>query len=212
MTVTKVDIYNDACTHLGVDPDIESDTEDTKKARVFNAIWDSSRKHCLKRHDWGCAKEFFDLVVVGTKPLSWGYQYKWDNQMLSPRFIQNTNRKADRIPFSSGTYSDDDNGRIRVIWTDQADAIMCGTYDLEEPNLMSEELQESIAAYMAFKSSHQFTDSKSIKNQAYEFYQMKIAEGAQIDALQEADDPEQEAPWIRSRGGTADPLPQVIRE
>lgn len=211
MTITKVEIYNNALAHLGVDPNIESETEETKKLRVLSAVYNSSRVHCLKVHDWGCAKSFFTLTEVGTKPSSWAKQYKWPNQMLKPRFIENANRKADLLAFSIGTYEDADNGRNKVIWSDVSDVVMCGTYDLTDTDQFSQELADSISAYMAWRTARQFTDSKTIKQQAYEFYLRMLAEGAQIDAEMEADDPEQDADWIRARGGGVEPLPEVIR-
>lgn len=211
MTISKVEIFNNTLAHLGVDPNIEAENEDTKKWRVLNAVWESSRRHCLKAHDWGCAKEYFTLVEVGTAPSSWAKQYKWPNTMLKPRFIEQDNRKADRLPYSIGSYEDDDNARGKVILTDVADAIMVGTLDLTDTHLMTDELADSIASYMAWRTARNFTDSKTIKQQAYEFHLRMLAEGAQIDAQMDADDPEQDADWIRARGGGVEPLPEVIR-
>jgi len=211
MAQTKVDLYNRTLVHLGVNPNIESESEDTKKRIVLDASYNSARKHVLKQHDWSCAKEYFTLVEVGTPPASWAKQYKWPNDMLKPRYLERKNRKSTEIPFTTATYSDADNGRIKVIQTDLSNAVMVGTYNLEEVNDFTIELFEGIAAYLAFLSSHQFTDSSQIKQQAFNFFENMVGMGAQMDANAEAQDEEQSSPWHRARDYDVDPYPEVIR-
>lgn len=211
MALTKVDLYNNILEHLGETPNVESSTEKTKAVKVFNAIYDVSRKTVLKAHDWGFAKRFYSLVAVGTAPVSWGYQYKHPNDMLKPRFIERSNRRSTELSYAIANYEDDDNGKIKVIHTDAGNAVMVGTDDIEDLSLFSEECFEALAAYMAFKSVRNFTDSRALKSDAWQVYQAMLAQGAQIDALSEADDLEQDADWIRARG-SHDIRPAVIGE
>lgn len=201
MTTTLVSVYNLTLANLGIDPNVESETEETKKRRVLSSVYDFSRKTILKAHNWGFATAYATLSPVGTKPTDWSYQYAWPNAMLKPRYIVQAVRNADPIPFRVGQYSDNDNGLQKVIWTDEANAEMAMTVDTLDLDLWTTEAIETLAAYMAFRTAHPFTDSKSKQNDMYQLYLRTMADAAQIDALTNADDEEQEADWIRARNG-----------
>lgn len=209
---TKADIFNATLVLMGVTPDVESDTEKTKKAKTLNAIWDFSRKFVLKAHDWGFAKKYYNLVEVGTAPVSWAYQYKFPNDMLKPRYIEQANRRADELPYEIAQYEDADNGLIKVIRCDISAAVMVGTANVTDLSIFTEEFIDPLSGYMAFKGVRPFSDSKTFQRELLNGYKESLANGAHIDALSEADDPEQDADWIRARGGGVAPLPQVIGE
>ena len=81
MTTTKVNAFNITLAHLGIDPNIESETEETKKRRVLDSVYTFALQNVLKAHDWGFATAYFTLSPVGTKPTDWSHQYAWPTNL-----------------------------------------------------------------------------------------------------------------------------------
>lgn len=76
MAVTQVGICNLALTRIGCDS-ITSITQETKSARLLNAIWDHKRDEFLRKHRWNFATKRATLAPTGADP-EFGYDYEYD--------------------------------------------------------------------------------------------------------------------------------------
>lgn len=76
MSVSQVSVCNSALVKVGAER-ISSIDENTKRAIILKAIYDTTRDAVLRAHPWHFATKRETLVPTATTP-AFGYQYEYD--------------------------------------------------------------------------------------------------------------------------------------
>jgi len=87
---SDVQIFNMALSHIGVDKQIASFTENSKEARLAQIWFSEARKMVLRDRKWPFATKFADLALVEEDPtIEWAFSYRYPSDCLEMRRILN---------------------------------------------------------------------------------------------------------------------------
>jgi hypothetical protein len=103
-----------ALIKLGADP-ITSLAQDTKNARLCNAVFESLRNEVLEGHEWSFATKTVELAsIVGTPIMNWTYQFQLPADFL--KMIRAEDWKQEFETLDGYLHSNDDPMKIKYIW------------------------------------------------------------------------------------------------
>lgn len=130
---TKVDICNFALAHLAVGKTISNfDTDRTAEAAACRLFYDQVREELLRSFPWPFAKRFAALAVVEEDPSdSWLFSYRYPTDALRLIDIFSGTRVDSRATLVRYHVGRDGTGKL--IYTDQADAILNYIEDIDAP-------------------------------------------------------------------------------
>ena len=196
----KTEIFNDVCLLLGITPDIQdADTDDGDNAVAFRAAYSGSRRTVLRDHPWGFANKRAVLTVIGTAPSDWKYQYAYPADCVKAIEIQKANRTDKPIPFKVAQYYDTDNGKVKVILTDQPEAILIYTADEDDPSLFDEQYKDALVGLIAFKCSKLRSTDKDAQERAWNAYQRAKFAATSSDGNEQVPDDGRDPDWLSGR-------------
>ncbi len=185
---------------LGVTPDIQNaDTDDGNNAIAIRGAYNLSRRSVLRDHGFGFARRRGALTLIGTAPDGWGFQYQYPNDCLKAIEIQRP-RNSPPIPFKIEQYEDEDNGRVKVILTDQDQAVLVYTVDEDDVTLFDAQFIKMFVAYLAYRCAAVITTRKGAMEEAWNMYQRAKFEAMASDSNEQCPDSPLDAEWIRARG------------
>lgn len=123
---TSISICNMALFHLGINKKITAFTDDTEEARACELFYDAARQHVLSSFPWNFACKYVALAeVLDGDPQGFTYAYQLPSDGLTARKIFNESYATGEIDFKIVG---------QELWTDQEDAILEYTYDVEIEN------------------------------------------------------------------------------
>lgn len=112
-----------ALFHLGINTKITALTDDTQEAKACKVFYDVARRHTLASFPWNFAGKFEALALVsGGDPQGYSYAYRVPSDMITARKIHNESYTLGEIDFKVVG---------QEIWTDQEDAILEYTFNLD---------------------------------------------------------------------------------
>lgn len=197
---TKVEIWNLALSHLGIDKEISGEMEKSSEARACRRFDRTARRSTLRDFEWPFATKFVVLGLIEKNPTSeWAFSYQYPSDCLHFRRIlsgvRNDTRQS-RIPYKlvSG-----DSGQ--EIYSDEESAQAEYTVDVEDTSRFPDDVVLAIsyrlAAYMAPRLTggdpYKLGD-KAAQNYSYE---LSKAKATAVNEEQEEEDPDSE--FIRAR-------------
>lgn len=198
---TKTSIFNGALLILGIAPDIQdANTDPGAEVDALRGAYEAARQHVIRQHDWSCLTMLKTLTVVGTAPDGWLYQYKYPTGVVKVIEIARATNQERAVAFKTGLYEDEDNGKIRVIWTHAAGAKAMCLSDETDPSLFDPMLADAISAFLAYRVSRVLTTDKDGPTRAWNAFQLALAQAMRVDANEAAPDTPAEAEWITARG------------
>lgn len=198
--LSKTDIFNEVVLSLGVTPDIQdADTDDGNNAVTIRSAYSLALQNVLRDHPWGFANKRAVLTSVGTAPSDWKYQYLYPVDCLKAIEIQKVNRTDPAIPFKIGQYEDANNGIVKVILTDQPEAVLIYTRHETDPSLFDPQFTKTLVAYLAYRCAAAITTAKGASEAAYAAYQRAKFEAIASDGNEQIPDNPNDADWIRLR-------------
>jgi hypothetical protein len=202
---TKTSIYNDVLNIVGSTVFISNaDTDTSPKTLAMNAAFDLCRREVLRAHDWAFAETRVDLVLVGVNETEYGYQYAYPNKCIRARELQKDIRRSKPIPFKVARYSDEDNGEMRVVLTDQENARLIYTYDVEDLAMFDDLAGQALAGLIAFRCSKAITTDKNAGTVAWNYFRSAISEARAADGNERVEDDPVDCDWIVARSGVSD--------
>lgn len=197
---SKTEIFNGVCLALGVTPDIlDADTDTGNNAITIAGAYNIARQTVLRDHPWSFAERRLALTAVGTPPNDWAYQYLYPTDCVKAGEIEKVNRNDRPIPFKIRQYEDDDNGKTRVILTDQPDAILIYTGDEQDEAIFDPQFAKTLIAYLAYLCANAITTAKNASVNAWNGYQRAKFEATSSDSNEQIPDDARDADWITGR-------------
>jgi len=149
MTTSKVDICNLALMRIGHSKRISalSSTAPASQAEAYCAeFYDYARQEALRLAPWSFATAEKTLALLSSyEPTQWTYAYSYPSDCLKARRLL-TGAGNDEPAFSIGYY----DGQ-KVIKTNQAEAILEYTIDVDDPSLYDPSFASVIAWRLAIQ-------------------------------------------------------------
>lgn len=146
---TSTDLANRALSeHIGVTKIASIDGTDDISEKCKLA-YEASRKSLLTRYDWKFAEYRAALAVAaGVDVTGFEYSYTYPSDCLKARRIYNPLSESDKIAFTTTT---DVTKTLHYINTDQEDAVLIYTADVESVPLFPPLFQDALVFDMASK-------------------------------------------------------------
>ncbi len=198
---SKIGIWNQAVSALGIGEDIASATERSAEARACNLFYDEVVKEVLRDFAWPSATAIVALALVEEDPNDeWAYSYQYPTDCLMARRIlsgERTDTRDSRVPYRIVKSS---TGRI--IYSDAQDAELEYTAYDNDPNNYPSDMSSAIAYLLAVKIAPRLTKgdpfSQQEKNMKLYVYALKKAQANA--ANEEQPDVEPDPEILRARG------------
>lgn len=183
---SQTEICNRAVTKLGA-ARITSITENSKSARVMNALWDTVRRAELRRRIWTFAALRTTLPALASQP-EWGYGHGYQMPSDCLRLLQVGQTFV--VPALTD-YRDQDDSAYQiengVILTDQnAPLKIRYIRDITDPGKFDALFVEAFASKLAYEGAEELTQSLSKKQQALEDYKMALRDATATGAVERA--------------------------
>lgn len=197
MPLTDVQICNMALGHIGHTQRIADLTERTVAAELCNLYYEQARDFTLESYPWPEATQYATLGLIDVGPNDdWDYRYQVPSDCVSVRRIVTDLGRVDPNPppFMLG-YSA--NGR--VIYTDEADAVIEYTLRLEDTALFKMTLGEAISWYLAFLICPGLAKDPKQAQGCFQVWQAMLSRAQAVAGNEQQEVEEIESEAIRSR-------------
>lgn len=170
MPVTVVSVCNSALVKVGADR-ISSITQDTKSAKILNAIFNTVRDDVLRAHRWNFAMTRATLAPTGTEP-DFEYDYQYDLPSDCLRIVE--------------TYPDDIDFVVegRTILSNESELSVVYIRRNEDPASWDSCFAEALAWRLAREVAYNLTQSNALVKQCDDAYKAQLAEARSIDGAE----------------------------
>ncbi|MDE4918348.1 hypothetical protein ACUXAV_000388 [Cupriavidus metallidurans] len=183
---SQVEICNRAVTKLGA-ARITSITENSKPARVMNALWDTVRKAELRRRIWKFATARTTLPAVSPAP-AWGYNTACQLPSDFLRLVQVNDTFA--VPGLTDYRDQDDSAYVlegsQILTIYNAPLKIRYIQDVTDAGLFDPLFVEVFASKLAYEAAEEITQSLSKKQQAGEDYKQALRDATLTGAVERA--------------------------
>lgn len=190
---SQVDIANRALIKLGSNT-ISNLNEQDPGAKIIAANWETIRRDELSKNIWYFAKKTRQIAAVAAKPIKWQYEYR--RQTGDLRVVEIDNRYW--VPYWLDKYYELQG---HSILTDLPSPLTV-TYicDVTNTGNYHAAFVEALAARHALEACTAITDSNTLLQSMYQWYDDAIREARRVDAIQSP--PERiggQESWVNSR-------------
>lgn len=199
----KLDIYNDALTHLG-SRTLASLAEDREPRRVLDQWWGANDKvvrYALERGDWNFALRAVQQEPdAGIEPaFGWTYAYSKPEDFMRLNSLSASERFE--TPLTYRGYTD----QAGYWWSDVTPLYVLyvssdGDYGFDSGK-WTEGFKEFIALYLAFKSMMRLTSDKGLRDRIAMDWEKALKNAKSVDAMQDGVKFLPSGSWVRSRTG-----------
>ena len=171
---TEVSICSNALRKLGDDP-ITSLTEDTERARLCNAFYNTARDSLLRSHPWNFAITRASLTRLSSTPAyGFAYQYALPTDPYCLRVLE-----MEYQDYIFKIENDATNGR--VLLSDESTAKILYIAKVTDPTKFDAMFTDTLTAKLAVDLAYPVTNSVQFQAQMQKLYQLKLSEARSID-------------------------------
>jgi hypothetical protein len=192
---SKVSIANRALSKLGEDR-ILLLTDDNKRARTLNQMFDDVLDTELRRYRWKFAMTRASLPALADAP-AWGYDYQYPLPDDYLALVQ-----VNDIYVRSGSSV--------ALWSVEAGAILTNieaplkvryVKRVTNPGLFDSMFCEALACKLALEACETLTQSETKYNRVAEQYKMAMLDATRQDAIENPPDELPQGSWLDARNG-----------
>jgi hypothetical protein len=171
---TEVSICSNALRKLGDDP-ITSLTEDTERARLCNAFYESSRDSLLRSHPWNFAITRATLAQLSTTPAyGFAYQYALPTDPYCLRVLE--------MEYQDYIFKIENLATVgRVLLSDESTAKILYVGRITDTTLFDSLFVDTLTAHLSAKLAYPITNSTTLQAQMQQLYQAKLSEARSVD-------------------------------
>lgn len=196
MPLSDVQICNMALLHIANTKFILSLSERNQAAQACSLVYEHSVEMTLEAYPWPEATKYATLNLIASNPnTDWDYEYQYPNDCLSVRRIVTDLGREDPNP---PPYVTGNNGSTRVIYTNEAKAVIEYTLNLTDTALFRPTLAQAISWFIAFSISGVAKD-KRISQYCYQVWQGMVSMAQARAGNEQQLHPDPESEFIRSR-------------
>lgn len=184
-----VAIANLALVGLGADTIMALD-EDSKPARLINAIYELIRDEVLRAHPWNFAIRWSNLAQLNETPTNgYAYAYQLPTNPLCLKVIRLYETSKDfRV----------ENGKL---YTDYSTATLKYIAQITDPTEFDSAFITAYAARLAAEIAYALTGSQSVQEAKWKEYALKLQEARSLDSQEGKPDKREVSSWLSARGG-----------
>lgn len=199
MSVSQIQIYNIALSHVGVAHLVAAPDEDSAEAEACTTYYDTMRQALLRVRPWPFCTRFPVLALVEADPTTeWSYSYRYpDSCLLVRRLINPAGRlEPQRVPYILGS---DSEGTL--IYTDLVDAQAEITYDVTDTTRFDAQFVMAMSWGLAAHIAPRVTggDPHKLGEKATKQFSSWLASAIAVAANEVQRDPNPESEFIRVR-------------
>jgi len=182
---SQVQICNQALTKLGAER-ITDLLDDTRNARVMNAIYTAKRDAELAAHPWTFAIKRAEVPASSTAPaFGWAYSYPMPTDFLRLVEIGQDYVFYDVETPAFQVESDPSTGR-QAILTDQSSPLQIRyVYRVTNPGLHSALFDETLACRLAAEGCEEITQNLSKREAAWVEHRQAIRAARRVNAIEQ---------------------------
>ena len=171
---TEVSICSNALRKLGDDP-ITSLTDDTERARLCNAFYETARDSLLRSHPWNFAITRASLTQLSTTPAyGFAYQYALPTDPYCLRVLE---MEYQDYIFKIENLATEG----RVLLSDEGTAKILYIGRITDTALFDSLFVDTLTAHLAVKLAYPITNSTTLQAQMHKLYQAKLSEAQSVD-------------------------------
>jgi len=171
---TEVSICSNALRKLGDDP-ITSLTEDTERARLCNAFYNTARDSLLRLHPWNFAITRASLTRLSSTPAyGFAYQYALPTDPYCLRVLE---MEYQDYIFKIENLATEG----RVLLSDESTAKILYVGRITDTTLFDSLFIDTLTAHLALKLAYPITNSVTLQAQMQKLYQAKLSEARSVD-------------------------------
>ena len=171
---TEVSICSNALRKLGDDP-ITSLTEDTERARLCNAFYETARDSLLRSHPWNFAITRASLTRLSSTPAyGFAYQYALPTDPYCLRVLE---MEYQDYIFKIENLATEG----RVLLSDESTAKILYVGRITDTTLFDSLFIDTLTAHLALKLAYPITNSVTLQAQMQKLYQAKLSEARSVD-------------------------------
>ena len=171
---TEVSICSNALRKLGDDP-ITSLTEDTERARLCNAFYNTARDSLLRSHPWNFAITRASLTRLSSTPAyGFAYQYALPTDPYCLRVLE---MEYQDYIFKIENLATEG----RVLLSDESTAKILYVGRITDTSLFDSLFVDTLTAHLSVKLAYPITNSTSLQLQMHKLYQAKLSEARSVD-------------------------------
>ena len=171
---TEVSICSTALRKLGDDP-ITSLTDDTERARLCNAFYETARDSLLRSHPWNFAITRASLTQLSTTPAyGFAYQYALPTDPYCLRVLE---MEYQDYIFKIENLATEG----RVLLSDEGTAKILYIGRITDTALFDSLFVDTLTAHLSVKLAYPITNSTTLQAQMHKLYQAKLSEARSVD-------------------------------
>lgn len=212
---TQVEIINLALGHIAVAP-IVTTTEATVAAKAVMRVWDTSRKECLRSHDWPFGTvvttltlntTYATLTTSGLYAGEFIYAYDYPSNCVAMWVVYNEN-VVDKTKGDDFRVLYDPTNSQRVILTDAIDALCEYTFDVTDTSFFDASFVKMFSYKIAADVCLELTGNYELANNMLNEYKFLSSEAERSSALENNPNHIKEgtSSFIDARGGSDESL------
>lgn len=200
---SKLDIVNQAISHLAVSTEIQNfDTDRTAAGQAARRYYDTARQFVLRSFDWPFAYAIEKPALVASSPtVEWLYSYRYPANALAIRRILNGVTRFDTLG-TRALYAIGRDSAGKIVYANQTDAELQYTYDETDPSRFPPDFVIALSFYLAYLMAPRITgggDTAKLKSDAFTSYRIALNEAKANAANEEPKDQPPEAEMISVR-------------
>jgi len=197
---SDIDICNLALLRLGTRSTIASLGEGSAEANACALIYPTIRDALLTQYRWGFATRRAALADLGAPPTPWLFRYAYPTDCLLARAIDRPDAALPPIPFEVAGDQDQGGNAIRVILTDQPQAVLLYSARITQPGLFNPAFVEALSWMVAAELAVALTGDKGLAQACLQTAAAAIAGAKALDANEAAESRERPVEWLAARG------------
>ena len=171
---TEVSICSNALRKLGDDP-ITSLTDDTERARLCNAFYETARDSLLRSHPWNFAITRASLTRLSSTP-AYGFSYQYALP-TDPYCLRVLEMEYQDYIFKIENLATEG----RVLLSDESTAKILYIGRITDTALFDSLFVDTLTAHLAVKLAYPITNSTTLQAQMHKLYQAKLSEARSVD-------------------------------
>lgn len=169
---SQVSICNGAIIDLGGNP-ITSMSESSREAILCSEVWDDCLEDLLEEKAWSFAVKREELAeITSTIPQEYTYGYALPSDCLKPLYLE----------VASGVKETDFRIEGQNLYTDWEDPILVYVWKHDEPAKYPAKFRVALSALICARIAMAMTKSRTIEEQKYKLYQLRLTEAKRADA------------------------------
>lgn len=179
MSVSEVSVANDCLIRLGSEP-ISALSQECKRAKALNAVWDQTRDAELRRYHWKFAIKRALLSPTSTTP-EFEYDYEYDLPADCIKVIGisddiDEDENADDLPFSV-----EGDKKLRC---DESEIYLKYIFRQDDPASWDSCFAEAFALRLAMKIGYALTQSSAVVDSVTKEYTAFVQDARTLSSME----------------------------